>query len=61
MDETYRMLGRERQADLKREARKDHVAAAARAARPTSVEAPTKLPRPRWIGVLASRLAALFA
>jgi hypothetical protein len=29
MDETYRMLGRERQADLDREAQKHHLAAVA--------------------------------
>lgn len=61
MDETYRMLGKERQADLEREAQEHHVAAAARSARPTRTEASAKLPRPKWIGVLASRLGALFA
>jgi hypothetical protein len=60
MDETYRMLGKERQADLEQEARKHHVAAAARAAHPTPAQLPAKLLRPKWIGVLASRLAAFF-
>jgi len=59
MDETYRMLGREHQADLEREARRRHLAAAAREAGPTPVKAPAKLPRREWVRLVPSRLAAL--
>jgi hypothetical protein len=55
VDETYRMLGREHEADLEREAQKRALAAAARAARPAP--RPAAEPRRReWFGVVASRL-----
>ena len=59
--ETYRMLGREHEADLDREARKVHLAGAIRSARlPLPLpQLPAKISRRTW-GALSSRLAALF-
>jgi hypothetical protein len=56
MDETYRMLGREHQAELEREADRRRLAAAARA---TEVRARPKLKLPR--GIFRLRLARLAA
>jgi hypothetical protein len=59
VDETYRMLGSEHQADLEREAQRRHLAAAARASRPASTKAapePRRRTRMRWV---PARLAAL--
>lgn len=56
MDETYRMLGREHEADLEREAQKRALAAAARAARPAPRPALAEPRRREWFGVVASRL-----
>jgi hypothetical protein len=59
VDETYRMLGRDHQADLDREARTRHLAASTRAARSTSLKTPAKLPWRKWVRFVPSRLAAL--
>jgi hypothetical protein len=56
-DEMYRMLGRERQADLEREARKRQLAAVARAARPDDANVSEK-PARRRVGFVPARLAA---
>jgi hypothetical protein len=56
VDETYRMLGREHEADLEREAQKRALAAAARAARPAPRPALAEPRRREWFGVVASRL-----
>jgi hypothetical protein len=61
MDETYRMLGREHQADLEREAQRRHLAATARAGRPVPVPTSAKRQRREWLHFLPSRLAALRA
>lgn len=58
MDEMYRMLGRERQADLEREAEGRRLAAAVRGARPGAGLAKSKLPRWKSVGLVPSRLAA---
>lgn len=58
VEETFRMLGREHQADLEREAQRRRLAAAARGARPASVKAPPKARRQRRLGWVPSRLAA---
>lgn len=59
MDETYRMLGRERQADLEREAQKRHLAAAARAGRPGDANVSEKPARRRvGLGFIPARVAA---
>jgi hypothetical protein len=50
MDETCRMLGREHQADLEREAVRRHLAAMARAGRPAPVQAAAKLRPRKWLG-----------
>jgi hypothetical protein len=60
VDETYRMLGREHQADLKREAQRRHLAATARAAQPAPVQASERRRR-EWLDLLRSWLAALRA
>ena len=59
MDETYRMLGREHQADLEREALRRHFATTARAGRLDPVQPAPKLQRQKWPRFLPSRLAAL--
>jgi hypothetical protein len=56
VDETYRMLGREHQADLEREAQRRHLAAAAR---PVSVKTSPKPRRRVRMGWVPARLAAL--
>ncbi len=55
VDEIFRMLGRERQADLEREAQRRQLAAAAR---PASVKALSKPRRRTRVGWVPSRLAA---
>ena len=59
VDETYRMLGREREADLEREARRRRLAAAARAARSAPAHAPRRPRRWRRVGFVPSWLAGL--
>jgi hypothetical protein len=61
VDETYRMLGREHQADLEREAQRRHLAATARAGRPVPMQTSAKLRRREWLNSLPSRLNALRA
>jgi hypothetical protein len=58
MDETYRMLGREHQADLEREALKRRLAADARAARPARGDGRRRKPHAR-IAFVPARLAGL--
>jgi hypothetical protein len=58
VDEMYRILGREHQADLEREAQSRRLAAAARAPRPDPVKAPSKRRRGTWIEWIPSRVAA---
>ena len=55
VDETYRMLGREHQADLEREAQRRRLAAAAK---PASVKATSKPRRRTRMGWVPARLAA---
>lgn len=58
MHETYRMLGREHEADFEREARKRDLAAAARQ-RPSTPEHASPKHRRSWrLALLSSRLAA---
>jgi hypothetical protein len=57
VDETYRILGREHQADLEREARKVALAAAVRR---NSITAPAARTRRRVV-VAVTRLAALLS
>jgi hypothetical protein len=59
MDETYRMLGREHEADLAREAKQRQLAAAARAGRHDRPEAPEPGRRPRRFRFVPARVAAL--
>jgi len=59
MDETYRMLGRERQADLEREAQKRRLATVARAGQPGDANVSEKPARRRvGSGFMPARLAA---
>jgi hypothetical protein len=58
MDEMYRMLGREHELDLEREARKRHLAAAVRAT-PGPIKAQTARTRRRPASLVPRRLAAL--
>jgi hypothetical protein len=64
VDETYRMLGREHELDLAREARKHGLAAAVgadgRATRPRVLTNLRKrIKRPDWVSRVPGRLAAL--
>jgi hypothetical protein len=60
MDETYRMLGKEHEADLTREAERRHLAATARSGQPASLH--VSGPRRReWPDLLPSWLAGLRA
>ena len=59
MHETYRMLGREHEADFEREARKRDLAAAARRELPARKQATPIHLRPWRLAPLRSRLAAL--
>jgi hypothetical protein len=56
MDETYRMLGREHQADLEREARKFALGAAAR-----RQHIGRRTPRRRRVVIAVARFAALLS
>jgi hypothetical protein len=57
--ETYRMLGREHELDLEREARKRHLADRVRAGRgPAKVRAEAEQPR-KWAWLLPRLLGAL--
>ena len=56
--ETYRMLGREHELDLEREARKRHLAAALSGAKPAPAKAAARR-RTRML-VIPHRLVALF-
>ena len=58
MDEAYRMLGREHQADLEREAQKRHLAAAVRTGRTARMQASDDLARRKRVRFMPSRLAA---
>jgi hypothetical protein len=58
VDETYRMLGREHEADLEREARRRRLAAAVRAARRAHAPATENVRRGR-LRFVPARLAAL--
>jgi hypothetical protein len=57
--ETYRMLGREHELDLEREARKRRLAVALHAAKPAPAKALSKLERHKWGWFMPRRLAAL--
>ena len=58
MHETYRMLGREHELDLEREARKRHLAFAVRAERgPAKARVETE--RRKWAWLAPRRLVAL--
>ena len=59
MDETYRMLGRERALDFEREARRRGLAALAREKRPTRPRAAAKPLRESWFALTRSKIAAL--
>jgi hypothetical protein len=59
MDETYRMLGREHEADLAREASQRQLAAVARAGRHDRAQAPGQARRPRRFWFVPARVAAL--
>jgi hypothetical protein len=58
VDETYRMLGREHEADLGREAQKRRLAASVRSGRQAPAEARRARPR-RRLWLVPARLAAL--
>jgi len=58
VDETYRMLGREHEADLEREARKFRLAATA--SRPDRLPRP-RLPKRRRVALVVARFAALLS
>jgi hypothetical protein len=57
MDGTYRMLGREHELDLEREAQRRHAGIAARRAKRAS--RPPEKPRSHWLASLPRRLATL--
>lgn len=59
MDETYRMLGRERALDFEREARRRGLAALASEKRPTPPRAAAKPLRESWFALTRSKIAAL--
>ena len=59
MDETYRMLGKEHEADLAREARNRQLAAAVRAGRQDDAGAPERARPPRRFRLVSARVAAL--
>ncbi len=59
MDETYRMLGREHEADLERDAEKWRHAAEARGSLRVSRLAPNTSRQPRLGGSIGARIAAL--
>lgn len=59
MDETYRMLGREHEADLERDARKHRLAGELRARRRPRAESTETNPRRVRAQVLVARIAAL--
>jgi len=61
MDETYRMLGREHEADLERHADKWRHAAEARESRRAPGLAPNTSPQPRSRSSIGARIAALRA
>jgi hypothetical protein len=57
MHETYRMLGREHEVDLEREAAKRDLAVLVK--RPTRGEMLGKTQRPRWLALACAKLAEL--
>jgi len=59
MDETYRMLGRERQGDLEREAQSRRLAAAARGPKDTVGRGGERARTRRRVLLIPARLAAL--
>jgi len=59
VDETYRMLGREHEADLAREAQKRRLAASAHDSRPVRVRGQERLGGRKRTWFVPARLAAL--
>ena len=59
MDETYRMLGREHEADLAREARKRQLAASARDSRLARAQGTEQIRARKRVWFVPARLAAL--
>jgi len=59
VDETYRMLGREHEADLEREAQKRRLAASARHSRPGRARGEVQLQGRKRMRFVPARVAAL--
>ena len=59
MDETYRMLGRERVLDFEREAQRRSLAALAREKRPNRPRAAANPLRESWFALSRSKIAGL--